>query len=82
MCTKEMTIDQFLLRSLPTKILRIIENLEKKELFEILFSDLKNSNMSREEWQAVRFLADDRNIMIKKADKGSCVVVWDRNNYL
>lgn len=20
--------------------------------------------------------------MIKKADKGSCVVVWDRNNYL
>ena len=82
MCTKEMTIDQFLLRSLPTKILRIIENLERKELFEILFSDLKNSNMSREEWQAVRFLADDRNIMIKKADKGSCVVVWDRNNYL
>ena len=27
-------------------------------------------------------MADDRNIMIKKADKGSCVVVWDRNNYL
>ena len=24
-----------------------------------------------------RSLADDRNLVIKKADKGSCVVVWD-----
>ena len=38
--------------------------------------------MSREEWQAVRSLADDRSIVIKKADKGSCVVAWDRNDYL
>ena len=38
--------------------------------------------MSREEWPAVRSLADDRSIVIKKADKGSCVVVWDRNDYL
>ena len=38
--------------------------------------------MSREEWQAVRSLADDRSIVIKKADMGSCVVVWDRNDYL
>ena len=33
--------------------------------------------MSREEWQA-----NDRSIVIKKADKGPCVVVWDRNDYL
>ena len=38
--------------------------------------------MSRKEWQAVRSLANDRRIVIKKADKGSCVVVWDRNDYL
>ena len=25
-------------------------------------------------------LANDRSIVIKKADKGSCVVVWDRND--
>ena len=25
---------------------------------------------------------DDRNIVIKKADKGSCVVIWDRNDYI
>ena len=48
----------------------------------IPFSDLKYSNMSREEWQAIRSLADYESIMIKKADKGSCVVVWDRNDYL
>ena len=38
--------------------------------------------MSREEWQAVRYLADERIIVTKKAGKVSCVVVWDRNNYL
>ena len=47
-----------------------------------LAAQLKYSIMSREEWQAVRSLADDRSIVIKKADKGSCVVVRDRNDYL
>ena len=27
-------------------------------------------------------LADDKQIVIKKADKGSCVVIWDRDDYL
>ena len=27
-------------------------------------------------------LADDKQILTKKADKGSCVVVWDRDDYL
>ena len=26
--------------------------------------------------------ANDRSIVIKKADKGSCVAVWDRNDYI
>ena len=30
----------------------------------------------------MRALANDRSIVIKKADKGSCVVVWDRNDYI
>ena len=38
--------------------------------------------MPKDEWDAIRSLADERNIVIKKADKGSCVVVWDRNDYL
>ena len=47
-----------------------------KEMFEILFSDLKYSNMSRES------LADDRIIVIKKEHKGSCIAVWERNDYV
>ena len=31
---------------------------------------------------AIRSLADDRNIIIKKTDKGSCIVIWGRNDYL
>ena len=27
-------------------------------------------------------MADDHNIVIKKADKGSCFVIWDRNDYI
>ena len=39
-------------------------------------------NLSKEERDAVRSLADDRNIVIKTADKGSCLVIWDRNNFV
>ena len=40
------------------------------------------SNLSRDEWEAVRSFADDRNIFIKKVDKGSCVAVWERSDYV
>ena len=30
----------------------------------------------------MRGLAEDRNIIVKPADKGSCVVVWDRKDYI
>ena len=40
------------------------------------------SNLSQEEWTAVRSLADDRSIVIKRADKGSWTVVWDRWDYI
>ena len=48
----------------------------------LIETPLGYSNLSKEEWEAVRTLADDRNIVIKKADKGSCVVLWDRNHYI
>ena len=38
--------------------------------------------MSKEEWEALRGLADDKSIVIKQADKGSCVVVWCRDDYI
>ena len=54
----------------------------EKQIFKIVDSKLGYSNFSKEEWQAMQTLADDRSIFIKKADKGSTVVVWDRNDYI
>ena len=52
------------------------------ELFQIFDKCLPYSSLTKEEWLAVRSLADDRSIVIKKADKGSWIVVWDRGDYL
>ena len=38
--------------------------------------------MPKDEWDAIRSLADGRNIVIKRADKGFCVAVWHRKDYL
>ena len=54
----------------------------EKELFQVCKSNLGYSNFSKEEWQCMRLLANDRSIVIKKADKGSCVVVWDSADYI
>ena len=54
----------------------------ENELFKAVETPLSYYNLSTEEWVAVRTLADDRNIVVKKADKGSCVVIWDRDDYI
>ena len=40
------------------------------------------SSLSKEECEAVSTLADDRDIVIEKVDKGLCVIIWDRNDYI
>ena len=52
------------------------------EIFSVLPGTPLDYNLSKEEWLAMRGLAEDRNIIIKPADKGSCVVVWDREDYI
>ena len=49
----------------------------EQEIFKEVQSPLGYSNLSKEEWKAVRSLANYRN-----TDKGSCVVIWDRSNYI
>ena len=53
-----------------------------EKLFEITKEPIRYSNLLQEEWWAIRTLADDRSIVIKKADKGTCIVVSDRADYL
>ena len=42
----------------------------------------KQYNLTKDEWSSMRKLAEDKNIVIKAADKGSNIVVWDRDDYL
>ena len=53
-----------------------------KDLFDSCKKQQTYSNFNSEEWKVMCSLADNRNLVIKKADKRSCVVVWDRNDYL
>ena len=43
---------------------------------------IRNHNITAEEHQALQNLRKDTNIVIKPADKGGAVVVWDRQNYI
>ena len=46
-----------------------------------LLKDL-TQDFTKEEWEVLYSLKDDPSIIIKGADKGSVVVVWDREDYL
>ena len=52
----------------------------EKQIFKIVDSKLGYFNFSKEEWQAMRVLADDRGLVIKKLTKA--VAVLDRNDYI
>ena len=51
---------------------------------EILNIDTKRikHNLTKEERQAIDSLRNDNSIIIKEADKGSAIVIWDRDDYL
>ena len=42
----------------------------------------REHNISKEERKAIDSLRNDTSIVIKEADKGVCIVVWDREDYL
>ena len=47
-----------------------------------LYGKISYSNLTKGEGNALYLLRDDPPIIIKEADKGSTVVVWDRDDYL
>ena len=62
--------------------LEVILSRLEKELFSDDISESIQSNLSAEKWKALRCLAADKTIAIKRADKGSSVVLWDGSDYL
>ena len=60
----------------------LLSQVDESDLFKAIERLLGYSNLSRERWDATRPLADDMNIVIKRADKGSCAVISDRDDYV
>ena len=58
-----------------------ISSLEEK-LMKIEIPMSKYDNLTSKERQALYDLKNDKNIVIKGADKGSALVVWDREDYI
>ena len=54
----------------------------EKDILSILPGKATNYNLPKKEYLTLRSLQNGRSVVIKPADKGSTVVVWDRNNYL
>ena len=52
------------------------------DIFSLLTGNSASYNLTKEEWKAIRGLVEDRNIVIKPADKWFCVVLWDTLDYL
>ena len=58
-----------------------MSSLEKK-LLKIEVPKNKFNNLTKGERDALYILKNDRTIVIKGVDKGSAVVVWDREDYI
>ena len=59
-----------------------LSSLEEKLLDIDIIPKDKFNNLSKEEKDALCSLKNDNTIVIKGADKGSEVVIWDRDDYL
>ena len=62
-----------------------VRNIFKRNSEEILKINEQGKNypnLSKEERQALKELIDDKDIIIKPADKGSAIVIWDKEDYL
>ena len=62
--------------------LELFLNKTEQNLFSVLPGKAEQFKLTREEYLTMRDLQSDRNVIIKPADKGSAVVIWDRNYYL
>ena len=54
----------------------------KEDIFSVLPGHSKKFNLNREEYLTMRSLQNEGSVIIKPVDKGSAVVVWNRQDYL
>ena len=63
-------------------VIEVYMNSLEEKLMKIEIPKDKYNNLTSKERQALHDLKNDKNIVIKGADKGSEVVVWDREDYI
>ena len=56
------------------------ENITKFPI-EALETNYKKSNIKKQQWDALEELSNDQNIIIKEADKGSAIVIMNKEDY-
>ena len=54
----------------------------EERLLDTETSSKRFNNLTKEEWEVLYSLKDDPSIIIKGADRGSVVIVWDIKDYL
>ena len=54
----------------------------EERLLDIEIPSKRFNNLTKDERNAMYSLKDDKSIIIKGADKGSAVIVWDREDYI
>ena len=62
--------------------LKIFLSKLENEVLSVLPGTPCNYNLSKEEWLVIKDLAEEFNIIIKLDDRGSCIVLPDRKDYL
>ena len=53
----------------------------EKDIFSLIPEREKDCNLTKDEYLPMGSLENDRNVIIKPADKGSFIVVWGRLDY-
>ena len=62
--------------------LELFLNKTEQNFFSVSTGKAEQLNLTREEYLTMRNIQEDRNVIIKPADKGSAVVIWDRNKII
>ena len=66
----------------PNKTLDTFKRSFKVNLLESKINQSKTSNLTKEQWKGIKDLQDNPDIVIKKADKGSAIVIMNTTDYL
>ena len=54
----------------------------EQDLHRLKYRQPRKKNLNKEEYQSIKSLKNNPDIIIKPADKGSAIVILDKDNYI